>query len=314
MQTSSNAVSATDGRTATADLRSVLIRSVILLGLFAWAFQPELTTIVRTAIESTDWAYIAAMPVAVFALGYRRRHLLSAALTKGSAWGAVLLLAGVAWYAISIWPLRYGFFRLLAVVPVLAGAVLAVAGRRVLRLCLPMLLLILLSLPIGARAYAALIIKPETLTLRLARAALAALPGAAVELRGPDLYFTHGDTAGTIALGEPHRGIAMLVAYVLVGVYVVFASVRPAWQVAVAAIAAGPIAIVCNLVRILTWGVVTIYARSEPTSLLPRSLATVISLLTAYALFALLCRVLSQFVAEADDSEDEPAVTESSDA
>jgi len=188
--------------------------------------------------------------------------------------------------------------------PVLAGVVLAVGGWRTLKRCLPMLLLVGLSIPVGQRIYARLIIAPETHTLSATRFVLDQLPGVEVELRGPDFHFTRGQQAGTIALGEPRRGATLAVAFLVIGVFVVFARIRPFWQVALMAMAAGPIVLLCNLLRLLSWGMVTIYGGADPTSAVPRGVAAVVSLAAAYALFALACGILSTLVIETEDDDD----------
>ena len=71
--------------------------------------------------------------------------------------------------------------------PAAAGIVLSVGGWRVLWRCLPMLLLLLIALPTGTRYYAALVVRPETLTLQAVRASLDMLPGVMVSLTGLDL-------------------------------------------------------------------------------------------------------------------------------
>ena len=137
-------------------------------------------------------------------------------------------------------------------------------------------------------------------TLATARLVLDRIPGVEVRLEGPDLHFRRGDQRGTIALGESNRGVSLLVAYAVVGVFVVFSRVRPVWQVVLLAAAAVPIMLLCNLARLLTWGVVTMYAHADPVSATPRATAAVASLLLAYAAFALICGILGR-IREADE-------------
>ena len=69
------------------------------------------------------------------------------------------------------------------------------------------------------------------------------------------------------------------------------------------ALAAVPIVLFCNLLRILAWGLTTIYAGTSATSPVPRSLAAIVSLLVAYGLFAALGPVLSNLVTEQADDD-----------
>ena len=115
------------------------------------------------------------------------------------------------------------------------------------------------------------------------------------------VYFKDGQ-ACTIAQGQPHRGASLLLAYLAIGVFVVFARIRPLWQVLLLSAAAIPIMLFCNLARLVTQGVVTIYADASPTSAMPRNVGAVVSLLAAYVIFALGGLVLSGLLVE-----DEPA-------
>ena len=288
------------------EARTAVVQTLVLIALCFWAFWPEFCFIYRAATRNSDWAHALAVPLAVLILLHRRRTHLVRSLGKGSLWGIILVLGGFILLAASTWPFTYGYPRLAATVPVLAGIVLAVGGWRVLKLCLPMLLLVLLSIPIGQRKYASLIIVPERHTLAAAGAALDQLPGVEIERTGPDFTFTRKGHSGTIALGEPRRGASLLLAYAVIGVFVAFSRIRPFWQIAVLALAAVPIALLCNLLRIVTWSPVTIYAGASPTSLAPRAVAAVISLLAAYGLFVGLSAVLASQVVEGEEDRDEP--------
>lgn len=281
------------------------IKICVLLGLTVWAYWPEFRMFADVAAGSGDWAHGLVLVPAVLLLVYLRRGELAASLGRGSIWGVLLLLFGLAVYAASTWPFDYGYPRDASVVPVAAGIVLAVGGWRVLKLCLPMLLLLWLSIPLGQRAYSAVIIRPETYTLAATRAVLDQLPGVEVTQSGPDLNFTRGDVAGTVALGEPRRGASLLVTYVVIGVFVVFTRIRPFWQVALVALAAGPISLFCNWLRIVCWGLIAVYTAPDPTSSIPRMAATTCSLLWAYAFFGFGCWILSRLTLIMEDEEDE---------
>jgi exosortase len=280
--------------------RVALVKVLILLGLFVWAFWSELRHVARAAIGNSDWAHGLVVPVAILILALRRRSALAAVLTRGSVWGVLLLLFGLGLHAVFIWPCSYSYPRQAVIVAVVAGIVLAICGWRVLKLCLPMLLLFLLSIPVSPRAYAALIIRPETYTLSATRFALDQLPGVDVRRDGPDLSFSRKDQYGTIALGEPRRGASLFTAYVAIGVFVVFARIRPVWQIMLLALAAVPITLLCNFLRIVCWGLIAIYTRPDPVNPVPRAVAATISLLLAYLLFAFGCWVLVRVDAESD--------------
>lgn|GEM_PF-1372612 len=297
----------------TVPTRVALTKVLIMLALAAWMFWPELCQMARAGLESSDWAHTLAAPLLLLLLCWCRRQVLAASVTTGSVCGLVLILLGLGIYAVCTWPYDYGYPRQCALAPVTAGVVLAGAGWRVFQRCLPMVLLLWLSIPIGPRIWAALIIRPETHTLKAAQMLLDQLPGVNVRLEGPDLDFVRGMQAGTVATGEPRRGAALLFAYAAIGVFVTFARIRPMWQVILLALVAVPVVMVCNLCRIVAWGLINIYVNSNPFSPVPRGVSTVLALLVAYGLFAAFCGLLVRIVLEDDEAheaDDRTAATE----
>jgi hypothetical protein len=285
---------------STRNLRVAGIQLAVLAGLCFVVFRSELYAF-ATVYDDPDAAHALAAPLLIFLLLLSRRRALAEQLTGGSVWGVVLLLCSVGTLFLSTWPFNYAYPRKAALVPAIAGAILAVGGWRVLKLCLPMLLILLIAIPTGVRYYAFLIILPETYTLSAARATLDLLPGVFVELEGLDLSFFTADRAGTIALGEHHRGAGILLSYLTIGVFVAFARIRPFWQLVVMGAAAPVIVLLCNYVRLVTWGLITIYGGSGPLSPVPRIASSTLALLLAYALFVLVSVVLARILVEPDD-------------
>lgn len=289
--------------------RIAVVRLLVLLLLTGWAFWPEYRLAAGIIYDGGEWSHALALPLLVLLLAYRRRAVLQAGLRAGSVWGVFVLVLGLGFLALNVWPFDYGYLRAVAVVPVCAGAVLATFGWRVLKRSVPMLLLLWLSIPIGPRQYAAVIIRPETYTVAAAHVVLDALPGVDVRQSGTDLDFTFQSRSGTVALGEPRRGASLLVTYVVIGVCVTFAAIRPAWQVAVLLLAAGPIALLCNLFRFLCWGGITIYAQPDPTSAWPRAVSAVAALLLAYVSFAAVSYILAHIVQPIDGAPARPEIS-----
>jgi exosortase/archaeosortase family protein len=263
-----------------------ITRLVILLVLFVWMFRPELTRIASTAAGSSDWVHTLIIPVMIALLVYLRRAALAERLSGGSPWGILLMTAGLALYAAVTWPFSYGYIRDIAMIPVLAGIVLVVAGWGALSLSLPMLLLVMLAIPLGPRIYARLIIRPETYTIQAVAEVLGALPGVDTLIKGVDIFFTSNFGRGVVALGQSNRGVRLLPAFAVVGVFVVFSQIRSIRRLVIVACAAIPIILFCNFFRLFCWAVLDVYVADSPASPLPRNASTVMSLLLAYLLFA----------------------------
>lgn len=266
--------------------RRACVQGLVLTALVLLAFRTEVGRIAWQASVMVQAAHCLATPLLVGMLFYLRRGVLRAEVRRGSAWGVVVIALAVVSYAAFTWPFYVSYVRKLQIVVAFAGATLAVAGWRVLWRSLPMLLLIFLAVPVGWFTFAALINRPEMLTLRVAGKILDLLPGVQVTMVGRDLKYLHGDFAGTIGLGDIHRGFAAPLALLSLVVFVVYARVRPVFHVLVLLALSLPIVLLANLGRVVVHGWLTVRVHAAPTDGMPRDVGMVAGLFATYVLAA----------------------------
>jgi exosortase/archaeosortase family protein len=263
-----------------------LIKLFILVSACAIAYWPEMAPVIRAVPFSSELAHTAVFPIAAILLVYLRFNILKQNFASGSAWGVVFLSFGILLYSLCIWPFTFGYARQIAIIPSLAGIILMCCGWRFLKCCVPLLFILWLAIPIGPRLYANLSIYPETLTIDVTAKTLNLLPGTDVTVAGNDLLFKHYSAIGAIALGESIRGARLFFASTLIGLFVIFCEVRTKWRIVGAIALSVPVIFLSNFLRLLTESLITIYGGVRVESSLPRDIATALSLLIAYALFA----------------------------
>lgn len=287
--TTAAAIQETDSRAG----RIALAQVFILVGFALLLYRGLFGGALHSAVTNGEASHLLALPVLAAVLLFRRRTAMVEGLTNGSILGLPLMLAGIAVFFLAAWPFSFLQPRRLSLIVVIAGAILSVTGWRVFRLSLPILFIALVAVPIGTRFYAGLIIMPEALTLEAARATLDIVPEVLVELDGADLLYTRIDgTQGAIALGEPHRGFSLPLAMLTLALFVTFSSIRPTWHVIVAAILAGPVMLLCNYLRVVAWGLLTLFTDADPLDGTPRTLASLGALILVYLAYCLLFGVL----------------------
>jgi Transmembrane exosortase (Exosortase_EpsH) len=277
----------------------VVLQILILLALSVWVFWYEVVFMYRLVRDSSDMAHVAAMPVAILLLILIRKKELRQSITKGSAWGIGTILFGLVFYAMATWPFSYGYARDLAVIPVWAGIIWVCGGRKLLKRSLPIVLLVFLSIPLGSRLYAGLIIRPETYTIAATTKCVDVLPGIEASMHGTDMFFTAENTEGAIALGESNRGARLLLCYATLGVFVVFSQIRSWKRIIVLTFLAPVVVFFCNFLRLVCWALVLIITKVGPVNPWPKYMAAILSLSACYGIFVWISNLkLNLFVEE----------------
>lgn len=271
---------------------TVLVRTVILLLLVLVAFRQELGQIMSRARDFSDWSHAFAMPVVAIFFIWCRKDDIRAALRDGSAWGIVLILGGLAvWFTVVIFA-QFGYAKLLGMLTCIAGVVLATAGRRVFLICIPLFLMIWLSLPLRERTVERFSLGIQRISLSAAVMPLKPLTGVNFNVEGTRIVYDSRDRHGDVGLAEQRFGMRLVPACFIVGLFTVFSRRRPGWHVLLLTLASVPIVLLCNVLRIVTWAVVAVYGGFEPTSSVPRNISLATMLLVAYGCFAIGCWVL----------------------
>ncbi|MDY7109720.1 MAG: archaeosortase/exosortase family protein [Planctomycetota bacterium] len=274
------------------------IQTLALLLLCAVAFRSELGASILMAAGNWEAAHLLVAPVLILILLWRRRRKLVRGVEGASIWGPVFVALALGLWIVSTWPLSFAYPRRLALLPAVAGIILTVGGWRVLRLCLPMLLILLIAIPLGSRNYAMLTAGPGRQTLAAACAALDALPGVLIDRTGLDVSYIRGSVSGTIAPGEPVRGASLMLSFLTMIVFVTFMRKRPLWHLAAMGILALPLMMLCSFVRLFVHGLVTLYGGTDALSSVPRISAAVVSIVFAYGATVLVLWTLEKIVIE----------------
>jgi hypothetical protein len=276
---------------------SAALQIAILVLIGSVVFFQEIGGIVRVAVRDPERAHVLAVPVLIALLLWLRRRAIAEEMRPGSLWGAVFAGVGLIIFAVCSWPFNYGLGRRYAFIPVIAGIILSICGWKVLSRTVAILLLLLIAIPLGPRLHARVTRQPELMTLKATALILEATPRIdLIEMSGPEMTYSYGAERGTIALGEPHRWMGLVYAYITIGIFVAYASIRPAWQTAVILLATVPVALACNLVRVLIWGLLTVYGGVVPSSPVPRTVAAWVTLPLAYILIVIVAAVVSRLV------------------
>lgn len=281
---------------------TVLVRVLLLGAVLMLLFREYLWFIVESAVTQPQNAQAIAVPLLMGLLVWLRKADFIRAVRCGrsSPAGIVLIVAGIMAFAVATWPFNYLQIRLLTIVVISAGILLAAGGWPLLRRAVPLLLLLGLAIPIGTRYYARVIIVPETLTLHATTMLLDLLPGVSATLEGLDIFFERGGRHGVVALGEPSRGASLLLAGLAVQIFLVASRPRGVGAIVAFLLCFGPILLLSNLLRFAAWGVWSVTLEPDPWAEAPRLVTGAASIVLTALLTALVMAIGDALVVKED--------------
>ncbi|MCX5673860.1 MAG: exosortase/archaeosortase family protein [Planctomycetota bacterium] len=216
------------------------------LGAMAWAYGSIIYDLATELNRDENYSVGLLVPFVAVYLVWRERAALGACQLRPSWWAGIglLLVAQAARF--------YGLVYLFesatryALVLTIAGLVLMVTGWQVFRRLAWVLLFLFLMIPLPGRIHN-MISSPLQSQATMGAVFLLELFGAAVHRAGNVLTVNGTE----VAVAEACSGLRMLTAFVVVAATLAYLVNRPRWQKAVLLASSVPIAIACNLARLV---------------------------------------------------------------
>ncbi len=265
-----------------------------LLVAMVWSYWPTLTTVVAAWNSQPDYShgYIVA-PLAIAFLWFRRGDLPRHNL-RPSAAGLVMLLVVCALRAFAG---RYFLQPLDAwTIPLwLMGAVWLLFGAQFLRWCLPSIVFLWFMFPIPYSAEGMLSVPLRSVATKLSTASLVLLGQPALS-EGNTIWL--GDHQ--IMVEEACSGMRIFVGIFALAFAFVLFSRWAWWQKAMALLAVLPIAIIANVARIVTTGLLFEFASGEAAMKFSHDLSGIVMIPFAAAIFWLFLTYLDRLFPEVE--------------
>jgi exosortase len=281
--------------------RWALVKMGILGVLFALLNRWQFTPLVETWIADPNWSHGFLIPLFSLYLLYARRAELLSAPRRTCLLGLPILMGGITLTIVGFYPIGTYWISQLGMPIVLLGLVLYLAGPQVLRVAWLPILYLMLAMPIPEMLYVRIALPLQNFAAKGATTLLQ-LGGVEISVTASRLsVVSRSGAEHALTVAEACSGIRSLIAYVALGVAWAYLEYRPIWQRVVLVIAAVPIAIVLNVVRVaITCGMYVI-DRPELGQDFMHEVAGMVMLVPAMGLFWLLGWLLHRLVVEVDD-------------
>ncbi len=225
--------------------RGVAVALALLVALL-WSYWPTLVRLFGEWQEDDNYSVGQLVPLAALYLLWHDRLLLRTCRLKPCWWGVVVILFAQAGRGYGLLFL-FGSAERYSLVLTIAGLVLLICGWGVLRRVQWILLFLFLMAPLPGQIHNR--ISGPLQTLATAGAVfLLEMVGVPVARDGNVIVLNQ---ATPIAVAEACSGLRMLTAFVVVGSVLAYLVNRPFWQKVVLTVSTIPVAIVCNLIRLV---------------------------------------------------------------
>jgi exosortase len=239
-----------------------VVKILALVGLLSWLYSAHFYRLFKYWLRP-DWSHGFLIPLFCLYLVHNKRRELLTGASRGSLWGAVLMIVSVAAYVVSIYT-KFGYPQPLTIITVIAGLVLLLRGWRTLWIALFPIGFLVLAIPPPERLYRAITQPLQQGAAAIATAVLNAMPGADVERAGINIaYFMKDGTYGSFTVAGACSGMRSLMAFIALGLAMAYFTPRPAWQRVAMAIVVVPVALFCNVLRVILTGAFQMHGQAN---------------------------------------------------
>lgn len=235
-------------------------------------------------------------PAALFLVWTRRKKLGLVAL-RPCWWGALVIILALTVRLYYGFGLMYESAERYALWLTIVGAILLIGGTELTRRLIWILAFLLLMIPFPGRLHNAISAPLQNLATTGAAGTLEVL-GYRVVQEGNVLAFG-GDMSVTVA--EACSGLRMLTAFIVVSAVLAFLMNRPVWHKAVVLLSSVPVAIFCNLIRLVATAVIFSIAGKEFAEKFFHDFAGIFMMPVAVVMLAVEIWVLSKLEVSHDD-------------
>lgn len=218
--------------------------------LFAWS-------------QPSDWGHTMIIPlVAGYFVWMRREELARLQPFQQSWWGLVPVVLGVGWYMLCVFgpkPLFHHNIMSVGVACVIFGAVWLLFGTSSMRwLWFPIAFLWVFGQTLSEVLMNKVTFQLQDISAYGAYIMLTVL-GTEVDRSGNTLMVWSNGVGHPLNVAEACSGMRMLVAFMALGVFLAYTSLRSPWQRVLLVVLGLPIALIVNIVRVASMGIITQY-------------------------------------------------------
>ncbi|MFO0974581.1 MAG: exosortase/archaeosortase family protein [Phycisphaerae bacterium] len=296
--------------TATGSLLDVLgsnglIRLALLGGATAWLFWDQLVRLVRIWSSNPDWSHGFLIPFFSLYFINSKRDVLARTPVRGNWLGLPIVLFAILGYFYCV-RAKIGSPQALMIVIAIAGLTLLACGWKVMHVTGFPIAFLVLALPPPEYKYRELTQPLQQLAAFAAEQVLRIYPNVFVIRSGINIAFDNVATglSGSFTVAGACSGMRSLMAFVALGLAMAYFSPRPMWHRVTIALAVVPVAVFCNVVRVIVTGTFQIYNLGDLAKGTPHTLTGIATFALGFAIYFAILWILDHlFIHEPDEPQ-----------
>jgi exosortase len=234
---------------------------IILVLVFAWFHWESFASLYRAWVTTDDYGHGFLVPLFSAFLLWHRRDMLNSLTGKGSWWGVVFF----ALWAVMRW--GAAFFNYMSVpeyamLPFLMGVALFVGGWRGLHWAWPAIVFLFFMIPLPGAVQGLVSQQLQSVATKFSLFVIQTI-GIPAAAQGHTIQLS--DAPAPLEVEQACSGIRMMMLFFAICIGGALLVRRPLWEKLLIVASAGPIAIIANMIRIVTTAVVSEIARNYPS-------------------------------------------------
>lgn len=273
-------------------------------GLFYWLFHQELIRLVNRW-GSANESHGMLIPAFSIYFIYQQRDRLGQVRGKGNYLGLLVIFLSLAVYLYSVYA-KFGYPKPVMMISLLGGIVLFLGGWPIVRIVWLPVLFLFFAIPLPTFLHEGMTLPMRKLASAVAALVLNFIPSVTCESTGVIIHGLHHYTEKLdLNVAEACSGMRLLRVFVALGVAMAYLEYRPIVHRIGLVLSTVPIAIICNILRVLLTGLIYIYIGLEYAQGILHTILGMVMLLVAFGLYGFLAWVMNNlFVEEKEEGGD----------
>jgi exosortase len=269
----------------------------IIAVLLAILFREELTRLFERWTSDPSESHGFLIPGFSLYFVYQARQHLVKTLGEPSYWGLFFMFASLTGYLVFFY-IGWYYPRQIMMIATLGAVVLFLGGWSIIRYAWLPVVFLVFAIPLPSRLYYKITMPMRELASEVAAVVLSALPNVDCSAMGVVIHGMHGSEVVNLNVAEACSGMRLLMAFLALGVAMAYLEERPAFHRLVLLCSTIPIAIFCNMVRVVMTGMIYMYIGPEWARGDMHALLGMVMLVLAFALYGLLAWTMSNMFVE----------------